>query len=164
MSTGLKQEIARRWLEHQRLRKAGALYSAIVRLREIESCLEEPTIAVEWRELTRAVQFTTTEVNRALEEAQQRIARLRKVLATGSRFTYEEILLVITTRVELELFANFCADRRTGVLVQTDDLDGEIIALAKSRENERFFRQAQSAARENWGLPLKSNWLQMLTA
>jgi hypothetical protein len=160
MSVELKQEIAHRWYEHQRLRKDGAIYSAILRLREIESCLEEPAMLEDWRKVTRHVQLTDGEWQRALEEAQLQIERLQKMLGTGSRFSYEEILLAITTRVELELFASFCADRKAGVRINTDLLDEAMITLAKSRENAHLFRRAKAAALANWGLPLKSPWLQ----
>lgn len=164
MLTGLNGEITKRWSEHQRLRREGALYSAVVRVREIESCLGDPAIpenrANEWYEIARSVQLTSMEVRRASDEAQRQIERLQKMLGTGSKFGYEEILLAITTRVELELFADFCADRGIVSGVNTEVLDDDLVALASSRENSASFRQAQTAARLNWGVPLKSRWLQ----
>lgn len=116
MASNLKHAIDRCWSEYEHLRSEGALYSAAVRVAEIADCLRidgsKHEDAQGWLAKIESVQFTVNEIERACNEAVQRLQRLQQVVGTGSRFTYEELMFAITSRVQLELFAQFCIEHQ----------------------------------------------------
>ena len=85
---------------------------------------------------------------------------MRKILSVGGRYHEEEIVLLLTLRIQLELVITFLNDhlsmRYTGVL---HDIDEELSTLSESSTNGRAFRRATSLIKSNWGLPINSEWL-----
>jgi hypothetical protein len=164
MRSKLREEMTRRWSEYERFRKEGVTYSAIVRVSEMENCLSGQIgadgEAEKWNELVRSVKLNDIEAQRACDEAQRQLARLERIVGTGLNLNYEELLLAITLRVELELFTGFCADRGIACAVHPEVADADMIALASSKESGSLFKRAKAAAKANWGVPLKSHWLQ----
>ena len=163
MASNLKHAIDRCWSEYQHLRGEGALYAAAVRVAEIADCLRvhgsNHEDAQGWLAKTESVQFSVNEIERACDEAVHRLQRLQQVVGTGSKFTYEELLFAITSRVQLELFVQFCMEHHIPCGLDPTVVDGELSALASSKQNATEFRRAQAAARKNWGMPLSSRWL-----
>jgi hypothetical protein len=160
------QPVSDRWAEFERLYKAGATYSAFTRLGEIENYLghrsPKGAPAEKWRTRLREVRLSDADVGKARGGALESLERLTRMTSVGTRFSYEELLLAITMRVELEVFADFLKKRSLAVDLDTAAVDRDLVDLARSGENAATFRSAQNAARTNWGIPLKSSWLEKL--
>lgn len=152
-----------RWREYVRLYRGGALYSAFVRLAEIAHCLRHdalsPEVSDQWRAALDSLNVSGEEVRAVLHEAREEIKRLQRILSVGARYTYEELVLLITSRVELELLSDFLGERGFDRLEMPITLDNDLEAIASSASNAGGFGSAQAAARKSWGLPLRSRWL-----
>lgn len=147
--------------------RAGAAYSALVRLGEIDNCLRygdlpEPLVRKAHTAIHRAA-ISDEVLAKASAEAKGNLARLKQMLSVGTRFTYEELLLAITMRVELELLEDFLRGRGMAVEFDARSLDDDLLEVARYHQNSSAFRSAQIAAKRNWGLPLRSQWLEERT-
>lgn len=163
MPSDLPKELQGRWAEYLHYLKAGAMYSAFVRLGEILNCLNHCRLpqgkVQEWRAMVLGTERTEEEIRSAQTEAKREAARMHDIMSVGSKFEYEELVLLITMRVELELLSEYLADRNVVAAVDGEALDRELGVIAKSAANAATFRSAQLAARTNWGIPLHSAWL-----
>ena len=92
---------------------------------------------------------------RAIAEAMKNVSRLRRMLTIGTTFIYEELLLAITIRVELGLFAQFLAQRGEAPDFHLSAIDDELRRVAGHHENAAAFRSAQAPAKRNWGAPIQ---------
>ncbi len=165
MHQKLKRALDERWVEYERLRAGGDICSALIRLSEIENCLEHQPIRAamrqEWGSVLRGVSLSSEDVQRALTGAAARVERLRRMLGIGTRFVYEEVMLAITERVELDLLLEFCRKRGIGDFerITVASLDLALVELAQAKQHAAMFSSAQAVARRNWGIPLQTRWL-----
>lgn len=151
------------WAEFVGLRSQQAMFSAMVRLGEIDQLLRgQPAAAVEnaqMRNRLDSLSFTTEELQRAQAQAHKALQQVQRILAVGEKFIYEEWLLVITLRVTLELFDEFSSARNFCDRIDFRSVDEEIHDAAVLSQNAAAFASAQRSARSNWGVPLSSKWL-----
>jgi hypothetical protein len=159
----LANAIDGRWADYLRLCREGAIYSASVRLGEIANCLRfaqlASDLASKWSGALKRVTMSPDMIQAVREEARTKAERLGRMLHGDSSMTYEEMLLLITIRVELEMLFAFLAERRIGDLPDLSSLDADLSAAACSPKNAAAYVTAQESARKNWGLPLRSEWL-----
>ncbi len=155
--------LAERWAEFERLYREGSIYSAIVRLGEIYNYLQHTTssrdVTQHWGDILRGVQLSKEDLTKAERNAKDNLERLKRMISVGTNFAYEELLLAVTMRVELQLFAEFLASRGLAVSVDATCLDEDLLDLAASTNTSSIFGSAQSAAKRNWGIDLDSPWL-----
>lgn len=159
----LDNVLEERWAEYEELRASGATYSAVVTLGEISNCLaylgphEETSRGIRLQE----VALSEVERREARDGADATVRRLHRVLSTGGRYEYEEVMLVLTYRVDLDLFAEGMVALGYGAdaLMSLEVVDGELRSLMGDPQHRALFQSAQRAARRNWGLPLSVSWL-----
>ena len=106
-----------------------------------------------------SLSFTTEELQRAQAQAHKALQQMQKILAVGEKFIYEEWLLVITLRVELELFDELSSARKFCDRIDFRSVDEEIHDAAVLPQNAAAFASAHRSARSNWGVRLSSKWL-----
>ena len=151
------------WVDYQRLRREIATFSAMVRLREMSILVADPIFPdgnrSDWRERLDGVDLTEIEVKNASDQAEEYVARLQRIVGVGGKLIYEEAVHVITMRLELELFTEFCTDRGIALSINAAAADKDMTALAGEGRNRTVFNQARAAVAKNWGMPLKSRWL-----
>jgi hypothetical protein len=159
----LQVTLEERWTEYVRLYEQRETYSAFVRLGEIANCLNHATLRDQlirkWSARISNVPVTAKDLHALRSAASEQVGRVSAILRVGTTFTYEELLLAITTRIELELLSNFLRVRGIPVPLETSSLDEQLAATARDEVNASAFRSAQAAARENWGIPVHSRWL-----
>ncbi len=86
---------------------------------------------------------------------------MRRVLSVGSSFGVEEIILLLTLRIESHLVEQFLYESEgIASIVRWDDIDARLSSLAKSKEHRQLFRASQDQVQRNWGIPLVSKWLE----
>jgi hypothetical protein len=163
LDVDLAKAIEERWADYLRLSREGAIYSASVRLAEIAHCLRfahlAPELALKWSGILEAVVMSSDMIQSIRNEAQRRVERLNRMLGGGSPVAYEEMLLLVTIRVELEVLLAYLAERGVGDLSGVGSLDEDLSAAVRSPQNSVAYFSAQQSARKNWGLPLRSKWL-----
>jgi hypothetical protein len=164
VSDVLADAISARWDEYTRFERENAMFSACVRLGEITNCLRysrlSRNVASKWESALENVQISPALVQVIRREAQSRIERLQRILGAGDRpLIYEEMLLVITFRTELEIVSEYLVQNDIGSLPDVDWLDEELLRLSSAPRTSAVYLRAQEAARRNWGLPLHVRWL-----
>lgn len=160
-----EREFEKRWWEYERLRDVGETYAALLRISELENCLEKvfsrEGMYRDWRAAIRETHLSAREIARVRAGAKATANRLWKIVSTGTDFVYEELVLLLTLRVQLELVLEFLA-RRNITCIASDRVaptDEEISAIASSRRHRAAFSDAQIAVARHWGLPLRARWL-----
>jgi len=154
-----------RWTEYLRLYREGATYSSFVKLAEINHCLgyAPQLLTQKWSATIQNVPITDDDVQSLRAGVAQKIQRLQRIVSAGTHFMFEETLLLVTMRVELELLSAFLVERGIVVTMDVAALDDALQAIATSPVNARAFRSAQDAAKQNWGIPLHTRWLESPT-
>ena len=84
----------------------------------------------------------------------------QRMLSAGTNFTYEEMVLAITLRVELQLLAEFLLKRRGTIEFAPDLADKDLREVSGYSQNVSAFRSAKAAAKRNWGIPIRSSWFE----
>lgn len=98
------------------------------------------------------------------ERATRVVERIRRVASIGQRYDPDEILLVLTLRIQLELldqllreFVADCIGTLPENLVQ--GADDELSHLLGRRDLRTVVSSARKQIRKNWGAPITSAWL-----
>lgn len=155
--------IQNRWDEHLRLRREGAAYSSCVRLGEIENCVQFANLsgglALKWSNALEGVALPSSLIQAVRDEAKGNVQRLNRILNAPGSLVDEEMLLVVTMRVELEMLFTYFSGRGMDGLPDTSLLDEALVHAVRAPDNAATFLAAQKSARKNWGLPLRSKWL-----
>ena len=164
MSDVSENLLQNRWTEYQRLLEVCASYAALVRLAEMDNILSQEgatwPISHEWPLIVQKETISDEMYRKALAEAEQNVSRLKRMLSVGTNFTYEEMLLAITLRVELQLLAELLLKRRGAIEFTPDLADEDLREVFGYSQNVSAFRSAKAAARRNWGIPIRSSWFE----
>jgi hypothetical protein len=95
----------------------------------------------------------------AAAEAIAILRRIMHILSIGTKFDEDELLLVLTLRIQIELVAEvltiFCIDAEEIALRRVDE---ELREIAKSKENRRAFASAFGLLKKNCGIPVENQW------
>ena len=158
-----EQQLAQRWTRYEEYKRSGAAYSALVRLGEIINVLRHggtsEAVARKWNVAARQVEVSDEMYGQAVAEAKQNISRVQRMLGVGTKFLYEELMLALTVRVELGLLCEFFIDRGLALEFSPASFDEQLLEVSRHKENVVAFRSAQAAAKRNWGVPIRSPWL-----
>lgn len=153
-----------RWTEYERLLEVRASYAALVRLAEIDNVLSQEgvpwPISEKWALIVQKETIPDKMYRKALAEAEQNVSRLKRMLSVGANFTYEEMVLAITLRVELQLLAELLLKRRGAIEFAPDLADDDLQEVSGCSQNVSVFRSAKAAAKRNWGIPIRSSWFE----
>ena len=164
MSDVTENLLQNRWTEYQRLLEVRASYAPLVRLAEIDNVLSQEgvpwSISHKWGLIVQEETIPDEMYRRALAEAEQNVSRLKRMLSAGTNFTYEEMVLAITLRVELQLLAEFLLKRRGAIEFTPDLADEDLREVSEYSQNVSAFRSAKAAAKRNWDIPIRSSWFE----
>jgi hypothetical protein len=164
MSDVTEDLLQNRWTEYQRLLEVQAFYAALVRLAEMDNALSHDGTTWQFsRKWILTIQKETIPdemYRKALAEAEQNVSRLKRMLSVGVNFTYEELVLAITLRVELQLLAELLMKKRGAIEFVPDLADEDLRKVSGYSQNVSAFRSAKAAATRNWGIPIRSSWLE----
>jgi hypothetical protein len=165
MAKDVSQVLEERWSDYLRFDREGEACSAFVCLAEITQCLNYASLPQQltqkWSVMIQNVPITDEDMRSVRTAVAQKIRQMQRIVNVGTRFIYEEALLLISVRVELELLSAFLAERGIPMAMDLAAVDDALLAIATSSPaNARDFRSAQAAAKQNWGIPLHSRWLE----
>ena len=163
MTATLESTLEAKWAEYLRLREQNTNYSAFVRLGEIANCVRcaqiPPPVKSKWVDVLEQVNVPADVLRSITSDAKKDLECIARILSVEGTLLYEETVLLITLRVQVEMLFAFLAERGFVDRPDTNRVDEQLRAVAWSPENRSAYRSGQQAARRNWGLPLQSEWL-----
>lgn len=163
MTSRFDKALKENWAKYMEHRSRGADYAAICRLGEFENLLHHDKVpaplVMKWRQTLDSEQIPEEYLSKAIAGMQEDIARLRHVMSIGDRFIFEETMLLITLRVDVQLAMEFLESRSIEVGDALGEVDDSLRSIARSGLNLSAYESARRMARKNWGLPIVSKWL-----
>jgi hypothetical protein len=146
------------WLtEYEERSLAGAALAAITALGKALRCVppgRREGIVAQIRTLTDPQVLAN-----AAQEASAAHRQAARIVAIGSSFDEDELLLVLTLRVQIELVKDvleiFSVD---SVAMDLGGIDAELREIAGSRSNRAAFSRALASMRRNSGIAIDDIW------
>lgn len=140
--------------EYERLSSGGAAFSALAKLGELIASAEGQR-----QDIQNAIRHMVSGavLEEAATEAVAVQGRALRILSIGTRFTWDELVLVLTMRMQLELASLVMT--LFGVESSTLDLaaiDTELRDVAKA--NAAQFVSALATIRRNWDTAIVDRW------
>lgn len=140
--------------EYERLSSSGAAFSALAKLGELIATAEGQR-----QDVQNAVRHMVTGavLEEAATEAVAVQGRALRILSIGTKFTWDELVLVLTMRVQLELaslvMTLFGVD---SFALDLTAIDTELAEVAKM--NAAQFASALATMRRNWDTAIVDRW------
>jgi hypothetical protein len=163
-SSELEEVFVERLLEYSYLMQGGAYFGAVSRLAEIENCLPllSKGLQAKWKERISKEVLSEDVLHELKIEIEKAIKKIKRILAFGTKWQYEELLLVWTIRIQIEMLLCFLSERHqlTECNFSLEDVDEAMIEVAKSKINKQNLQIATNLMKKNWGLPINSQWLE----
>lgn len=142
---------------------SGAYLAAIVKLGELLKWDKSAQYKSHIRRLELEHQIRTHVDPDVLRNAQTKAVDARKqaikILSFGTKFTWDELVLILTLRIQLELASAVMAlwDVEPSFF-DLPGLDSEIREVAMCRVNRRAFASALQTIRKNWYANIEDVW------
>lgn len=130
-----------------------------VSLSTLISLEEEELIKKNWRSQLEAEKMLTfVEINqeKIAQRWQDKYQQLKRITDYGGNMEYEEMILILTLRSDLESSIRFIVDKPTKLLAELDEDLREVLKI-----NQDVLRDSRNSARRNTGDPstyLQSHW------
>lgn len=150
--------LEKKWKEYENLFARGEIYGAFLRLAAISASLDglEPGLRAEFKKRCENAPLSSRMLDSITTGIQTDRQRIRRILSIGKTWTGEELVLVITMKVEIDSATSFLEDRGFEVPEEIPDSVALIIQrVATSKRNRRAFDNARLLVRTNWGLAIK---------
>lgn len=145
--------------EALRLRDAGAPYSALARLGAILNVIPRLNgqSRAQWEQTLRAQSMPEAAI--VAGEVRRNSDRLRTTINVGDTWNADELVLILTIRVELELVGAYLRFMGRTVSFDLADVDEGIARIRGSPLHAALFRSVATSVGRNWGLPIVSSWI-----
>ena len=92
-------------------------------------------------------------------ELAERLDKLQRIVGTGTKFVYEEIVVIISQRVQIDLVLDLPSIRLEVDLSMLESIDDDIKSLSASSLNHSAFEAAKVSVRKNWRIPIRHRLL-----
>ena len=162
MNFNLEQSFDERFREYEKLNSLGEYYVAALELVQISHCLSDAEWSVrdKWTRKLQTEQFSDVALQIIKAEILKDVNYIKHVLSIGEEWNSDEILLVLQQRVFIDLFSDFLLQfYGIDLRLSVEEIDELIQSTAKTKQNKLVFELAIRLMRKNWGLPIKSKWL-----
>ncbi len=156
MDSETRKVLDQRWSEYETLARVGEYYAAMLRVAEICSVTREPETPPSGEHEGRCheIEISAQMLDALLAGIRRQEERLRKVVAFGDKWNEDEIMLVLTIRIQNDLLLEYLRSRGVDagapVSMSWDDLVEQF-----SPGNARELNRTLAALRRNWGLPIR---------
>ncbi len=153
------------FLDYTEFIQGGSYFTAVSKLAEIENCLPQLNkgLQAKWKDRI-SKEVLSEDVIRALKiEIEVAIQEIRRILSFGTKWQFEELIVVWTRRIQIEMILHFLSERHqlTERDFSLEDVDEAMLEVAKSKINKQNLQIATNLMKKNWGLPINSRWLEM---
>lgn len=137
--------------EFKRLAATGAVLAAVAKIGE--ALVAIPPASLESAVGTIRPVLTTAVLQAASDESAALVRRGLGVLRVGTEFGWEEIVLLLTWRVQIGLvgYVMMVMAHESMAAELLDEFDAGLDILRRSRENEAAYASAVASIRRNWG-------------
>ena len=162
MNYQIEEELQESFRFANELLKASAYHSALNYFAEIFHCLPllDNSTRRRWENNLRSQKLSVETLNAGFVGIEEQVRIIRRILSIGTVWNGDEILLVLTKRVQMELLLTFLTEFFSyDETVSLDDIDKRINSIAETKENKHTFEEAKRLMRKNWGLPINSEWM-----
>lgn len=133
-------------------------FESFVRLGEVWNCVQNSELTTHTREnwISRIVEagsrISSPETLQA--ELDERIRGLERIVSIGTEFIFEEIVVIISERIQIDLILKLPSK-----VVETDRallkrIDSEIATLSSAPKNQAALRSAKNRVRKSWSSPI----------
>ncbi len=151
------------FLWYSNLMQGGAYFGALSKLAEMENCLPQLSkgLQAKWREQINKEVLSEDAIRELKVEIEKAIEKIRRILSFGTKWEPEELLLVWTIRIQIEMLLHFLNERHeiTEHNSSLEEIDEAMLQVAKSKINKQGVQSATALIKRNWGLPISSRWL-----
>lgn len=154
----MKEQLNVLWQEFETLNRQKHVYAAFLRLADIASVLScAPPDVRQWYESKlSSVSLDSVAKEHLQEGILSQYAKISRIMSVGDKWNEDELLLLITIKVQIDLLLEFLASR--GVRFESSEESKISIAIseiASSPSNVKTFKRAALLARRNWGVPIR---------
>ncbi|MCI0664319.1 MAG: hypothetical protein L0220_24945 [Acidobacteria bacterium] len=166
MSFNWEKSIEERMSEYTRLSEIGGeyYYNAIENLVEIHHCLPflDAKSRAKWRKRLKQIHLSEEPLKIVEHGVDSDIKYIERVLSIGTIWNDDEISYVLQRRILVDMVLEYFREAiGREILLDHSNADKLIISIAQSRKNKRSFEIAVRQIKKNWGLPIRSKWLDM---
>lgn len=143
------------WRDVVQARDRSSLFRVATLLQQVRLLLPgvEPLERVAWQARLEEIELNQDELSVASRSARELVQKLARIIRVGEEYTYEEIVLVLTHRLELLLFDGYvhgAFGKETDVALELPRIDSRIAALFAEPANSAHTRSAFAAMGKNW--------------
>lgn len=161
MSIELEKKLNEKFQDYLHFLHGGSAYSAIQKLGEIFNCL--PMLSrskqMEWIEQLRNERLSEATIDSVKSKIENDIKSIERIVSVGSKFIVEEFVLILTSRIQIELVLDLLQELGFDeIKVESDEIDDKITRISQVKENKEAFKDAISLLKKNWGVPITSKW------
>lgn len=162
MSEDLERLLDDKYDQYLSFGRGAPIYPAIRILAEVFRCVSKLDASRQkvWRDRIDAEELDDDALAAISAELDRQIFRVRRLLSIGDVWIFEEIVLLLTLRIEIELVIDFLLAR--GYISQCPDLKGvdtKLYKISREKSNKQAYAESRRAIRSNWGLPISSQFL-----
>jgi hypothetical protein len=145
--------------EAVRLRDAGARYSSVARLGAILNVVSRLEGPVSERWMRELHAHASPDQDTIFDAMERNKSRLLRILSIGGVWNEDEIALMLTIRIELDLVHSVVSLWGKQAPLDLSDADVALTRARCSAGNVNRFRSVEESVQRNWGLPIASRWL-----
>ena len=148
--------------EYNSLLSSGNHYAALSRLAQIYHCIRDDNqeLKAKWLSALFNEKLTEEALIAVKADLCKDLQQIKNVLSIGDTWDRDEVLQVLQQRVFIDLIDDFLQEvHQVKLYIQTDEVDALIKSTAKTRNNNQVFISAIKTMKKNWGLSIKSKWL-----
>jgi hypothetical protein len=157
----LEDVLKNRFAEYESFAQKGANSSAFTRLAEILNVVLNSELSKRMHyDFLKRVEDAAKAIGKDAVHGdyEAKLLRLKKITSVGTDFNDDEVLLLLTLRVQLQVAAELY-DHLGWESLGLSNPDIDVTIKRIMRTNEESSQTALALARKNWGLPLVTDWL-----
>jgi hypothetical protein len=157
----LQEAVRQEFLRYKDLREKGANYSAMAALGAVVNSVAQlpPRHEASWTARLRNERLTAVILEESGRDARRDIDRLIRILSIGPSWEFEEMVLVISRRVQVDLAIEALDFFGHSLNVDFGEVDRLLHRVAESKRNGSVYASARRQCAKNWGLPILNSWL-----
>ena len=156
MDSKLRKALEERRREYDTLVESADYYAAFIRAAEIDAVTALETSPTGITDYLSAADDLPSHVIEAVQHGAKRTEdRIRQIMSTGSHWNEDEIMLVLTLRIQNDVLYDFLTKRGVGIAVDSRRLRYESLIEKFEECCPGDLIPTLAAIRRNWGVPLK---------
>ena len=138
-------------------------FRAAVKLGEIWNCLQDSMSSQaakeRWRSRIDEARSSIEKQECIQSELDERVHKLHRIVSAGTKFVYEEIVVIISERIQIDLVLGLPSIGLKVNHSMLERIDDDITTLSSALVNQSAYSAAKKSVRKNWGNPIRHTLL-----